>query len=575
MGKKTPYRTTTRRHLPTHSLGRTNEINDQYDTDDPFYPTSPEDDDSSDDEESLHPTNHQEESSHGSNDPTDNDDDEDEELDVQPPKAPTKPTTSRSRGRSNQTITTASKSSKSTSKSRHTASKSATATPKSSVPLREITPAQQDETSPISEEFHSSRQQRRAESVTNMGGKSDRKKVKDLEDKNKEKDAALQKLLDESNELKRKLANAEKDHHDDEFQVPLPARGGKKQRTAKHKMKSKRGLTTDDFVKKTAKTIFRYCKFVADDAQFRKKVGDLVMDRIEIVNLLHEDGETAEESRKVESYRDKFYQEWQNVMASGWNEERNYRQGRVKEACILKWMKPKNTPKLFSVEDLEIVMKRDFSEWEPKTDEDGNETTNGDPDKLAYYRELFDFYIEEMVPAAAGCRPFSPAVRHFVNLSEARFPDSVEYVGGELIVPPSTEAAILLFFKNARRKWEMMYDWEYVKGHTNKKTHPFPKWSPTEPEKNLEWKTLYSDSSSGQNPYMGWKKAGMREFVRLTRMMIDIRKDKDLCEYEETKAVQRLHAAAKYKDKAEQGGSDVDEDDDGEALDLDFDENLK
>jgi hypothetical protein len=139
---------------------------------------------------------------------------------------------------------------------------------------------------------------------------------------------------------------------------------------------------------------------------------------------------------------------------------------------------------------------------------------------------------------------------------------------GKLIVTAGSEAIVLLFFKNARRKWELMYDWEFIQGYTNRKTHPFPTWSPKDPTKNLEWNTLYSDSASGQNPYCGWKKAGLKEFNLIHKLMIQMRKDKELCDKEETFAVQRLYQANKETHKKKDQAKAENTDNDGEELEM-------
>jgi hypothetical protein len=204
---------------------------------------------------------------------------------------------------------------------------------------------------------------------------------------------------------------------------------------------------------------------------------------------------------------------------------------------------------------------------------------------LAYYHGLFDFYIDNLLPAVVGCRQFNDKVRHFETVSKAfndkvrhfetvskaRYPVGLESsagMDGKLIVTSGSEAIVLLFFKNARTKWEKMYDWEVTKGYTNRKTHPFPTWSPRDPTKNLEWKTLYSDSASGQNPYYGWKKAGLKEFNRIHKVMTQVCKDKKLCDKEETLAVQRLYEVNKeVHEKNDQAKAGNDEDD-GEELEM-------
>lgn len=433
--------------------------------------------------------------------------------------------------------------------------------------------------SPVSDEFNTNKADRRTESVSSMTSSAARKseekhkrKAAALMASNQEKEDQINELATSQKELRKKIAALEAENEEVKettFVVPKPSthRSRKKHR-GNNKSKSKRGLTIDYFVKKDVKQQFRLIKFVKDEEDLRKFVGNPVMDRLELDYLHHVKGESPKERQKVDAARDAFFNEWVGAKASFLNEERNYRQGRVKEACF-EWMRERTRTTLFSVEDLEIVMKRDFSAWEPKTDEAGKKTTEGDPKKLAYYHELFDFYIDELLPGVVGCHQFNKAVRHFETVSNARYPVGMEgTMGGKLIVTAGSEAIVLLFFKNAKTKWEKMYDWEYTQGHTNRKTHPFPTWSPKEPTKNLEWKTLYSDSASGQNPFCGWKKAGLKEFNRIHKVMIEVRKDTDLCEKEETLAVQRLYEANKGLHESKDQEKADDTDDDGEELEM-------
>lgn len=311
----------------------------------------------------------------------------------------------------------------------------------------------------------------------------------------------------------------------------------------KQKIKSSANhLSLNSFVKAATKLQFRHTKFTRNEYEFRKRVGDRTMDTIELDYLHHHPGETKQEAAKVEAKRDRFFEEWSGVMAGAMNEVRNYRQGRVKDACIEKWMKIHNVPNLFPTEDLIIVMKRDFSKWEPEMDAEGHKVGDGDPEKLAYYHELFDWYIDVMLPSVCGSNDLTPKIRHFEPVSTAKYGENAgDSLVGKLICPPSQEAMALLFFENARRKWEMMYDWKEVKGKKEK----FPLYSPKEPTENPEWKTKYSNSHSGQDPFGGWKKKGIARFNEISRMLKEVRAEPNSV-VQEKLASQRLYQ--KFKD---------------------------
>jgi hypothetical protein len=332
-------------------------------------------------------------------------------------------------------------------------------------------------------------------------------------------------------------------------------------------------LSIDSFVKKVTKLQFRHTKFTKTEKEFRKRVADPTMDALEIGSLHHEAGESKQEAAKVEQMREDFFQTWSGVMAGSMNEVRNYRQGRVKAACVEKWMVPNKKTELFPTKDLFIVMKRDFSEWEPNFDAEGKVIDEGDPEKLKYYHDLFDWYIEHMLPAICGSNDFPAKIRHFQPVSTARYDDNAaDSLAGKLICPPSQEAMALLYFTNARKKWEMMYDWEHVQGKQDKEQFPFPQWSPKDREVNKEWKTLYSNPHSGQDPFGGWKKTGLHKFNEYCRMMKKVRDDGNAI-HQEKLAVQRLYQ--KNKETYEKNGKKkvAESDDDAELEDeeMEFD----
>lgn len=436
--------------------------------------------------------------------------------------------------------------------------------------------------SPISTGFSDNRSKRRQESVNSMVSSAkdqrerSKKRQQELEDDNAETKKELKRLKKQAHELREKLQAAEASPQEPELPVPDSRKSNKKRRSQKEalgKTSSKKGVTLDGFVKNLAKAQFRHTKFVANEAQFRNRIGDRVMDALEYEDLHHKDGETDLQAARVDKLRDNFFHQWVNVMASGYNEARNYRQGRVKEACF-KWLTANNQNKLFPNEDLEIVMKRDFSAWEPKLDEDGKEVSDGDPETLAYYHSLMEFYVDELVPAVCSHHDFKPSVRHFVPLCDARYSatgdDSLD---GQVIVTPGTEALILLFVKNARIKWESMYQWEVIDGKKDKKKYPFPKWSPKYPEKHIQWKTLYSDAASGQNPFGGWKIKGLKEYNRIMKMMTEVRKDIELCRYQDKLTMQRLYEIHKddyEKEDTKQAAKK--DDDDPDSLEMEFED---
>lgn len=475
-----------------------------------------------------------------------------------------------------------------TSKSSSKVQKAAQITPRNL--SNNVTIGTQQRISPISDDLNNAKIQRRAESIAAMGtkkrnheeeegrrrsnkGKQHKKsKRSSKEDTDDEEDEDLRldnkKQRAEIKKLAAELAAAQQQAIIAELPTPDARRSTKKGRRATKK-KTAKGVSMDKFVKDAAKAQFHHVKFVKNDAQFRLLVGNIVMDVMEMPELLHKAGESEEVKRNVDLARERFYHEWGHIMATGFNEERNYRQGRVKDAC-LEWMKNNRSPVLFPTEDLEIVMKRDLSEWEPKIDEHGAEIKTGDPARLKYLQGLMDLYVDKLLPAVAGCHTFSPAIRHFIPVSEAKFPDGTENVGGQLMILPGTEALVLLFVKNARKKWEMMYDWEVVQGKTDKRKQPFPKYSPKKPTVNPLWKTEYSNTASGQNPFKGWSSAGLKEYSRILKFMKAVRSDKEMCLEYENACMLRLYRENKDTYEKEGEANHRVESDDDDDFDLEL-----
>ena len=92
-----------------------------------------------------------------------------------------------------------------------------------------------------------------------------------------------------------------------------------------------------------------------------------------------------------------------------------------------------------------------------------------------------------------------------------------------LAITPSTEAAGFLIYENCHPKWGEMNKWRHVEGNKGK----FPKYSAKHHEETKRWQTLYSDNCSGQDPYGGWSKEGLKRFGEITKMIKENRKDKE------------------------------------------------
>lgn len=316
-----------------------------------------------------------------------------------------------------------------------------------------VTSSDKSLASSVSSDLEENKKRRREESVSNVAQSGNAKRLKQAQDDitalEKENERLKAKAVIASQALRLLEAKQSNPNHrdadhgdDDDAQTTITtytstSRRSNKKLRGKDKKKKGKQLTVADFVRVKSKAQFRYCKFNQNEAQFKRNVANRVMDEMEVNDLHHQDGETPEEAAKVDLARARFYEKHRGDMTGGFNEERNYRQTRVKDACML-WLlnHRQTTTKLFSLEDLEVVMKRDLSAWEPKIDAEGNEIEPGDPVKLAYLQDLQEFYVDKLIPACSGAHEFPESVRHFVPLCLAKFATSADLFPGKLIVPP-------------------------------------------------------------------------------------------------------------------------------------------
>lgn len=217
----------------------------------------------------------------------------------------------------------------------------------------------------------------------------------------------------------------------------------------------------------------------------------------------------------------------------------------MRKACVA-YMKEKNAPDLPPTEWLIHILKRDFSAFDPK---------EGDSDEILAQKEnnkanclaFFDFYVDALLPCCAGTKMWHVDIRHIECVSQSLLPNS-----RDLRVSAATEAMCALIYKNGRKKWIAMHIWyannPQQPGEAKKEP---PRWNIKDPQKNVEFKTPYSDPNGGQNKLGGWNKEGRRMFVQYGRLVKATRTTKkEQCIKVETECMQRLFAQNKdYHDK--------------------------
>lgn len=230
---------------------------------------------------------------------------------------------------------------------------------------------------------------------------------------------------------------------------------------------------------------------------------------------------------------------------------------------MLEFMKAKNTDQLPPIKWMEFILQRDHSAFEA---EDGDDKAAAQKKKDDYVEFLafYDFYVDKMLPTAAGPKKWNVQARHFQPLSTSKLTD------GRLRVHPSSEAVVALFFANNHKKWMTMRKWEVANpGQTNKN-----RWIKTKPDVNKDYATLYSDASAGQNKFGGWTKEGRKLYGRYGLMVKQARKEKkEVGLRYETECFKRLYETnqelheKKKKPKKRKYQAEGEEDDEDEELD--------
>lgn len=186
----------------------------------------------------------------------------------------------------------------------------------------------------------------------------------------------------------------------------------------------------------------------------------------------------------------------------------------LKKTCF-DYAKEHNLIELPSYEVLEkAIITRDFSEFEP-LDDDTEQMKEDKEEALEKAKALFDFYVDQLVPAVAGKTLWHPKVRHFECMSSSK----LKSAANQLRITSSTEALTVVMYKNAITKWNAMLKFN----KTRKKNQRYPTWNPRRPEENKEWRTPYSSAYSGQSKFGGWNTEGRKYFLDIQKKIIESR----------------------------------------------------
>jgi hypothetical protein len=197
------------------------------------------------------------------------------------------------------------------------------------------------------------------------------------------------------------------------------------------------------------------------------------------------------------------------------------------------WAKRNNKP-LPNPDLLEqLVLTRDMGDVEiDDGDSDAVKLQKTENRKAA--EELFDFFVDVILPAAAGKKSWGPEVRCYEPVSTSKIGNK-----NQLRITAATEAMGLTIYRNCRSKWNAMIDFRKTKGKGVK----FPKYKEGK-EENVEYRTPFTATDCGQSKYGGWNEEGRKYFTRLQKKILHYRKEhKERFAAVEKACYQRLQVA--------------------------------
>lgn len=287
------------------------------------------------------------------------------------------------------------------------------------------------------------------------------------------------------------------------------------------------------------KKLWAYVKFLGNDKQLADATL-LCIDLMKLKDYLHVDGESVSQKEMVDEMVAEFQMLYSTDVRSATNEQRSYVQGEMKKLYI-NYRISGGDP--ISYVEFEKVAMRNVLD------------NNGNPDPRK--EQIFDLYVH-MLSACAGSSTYGEKQRRTTPISTA-VTDA-----GTFAVPHSTEGMTLVMFDNCVEKWDQMYKFK----HEDNQPGNIPKYSPKKHEETKMWRTKYSDACSGNSPYGGWGKDGIKAFIKVTKKIKNLRetKSEDILEVENA-AVGRFRELYREdrKRKAQLNGREFDDSDDDEG----------
>jgi hypothetical protein len=204
----------------------------------------------------------------------------------------------------------------------------------------------------------------------------------------------------------------------------------------------------------------------------------------------------------------------------------------MRENCEA-WFKKNNQPLPKPREVEHIVLSRDFSHYEIEAD-DADNLKKQKEEKGERARMVFDFYVDCLLPAAAGSRVWNVYARHCEPISTCK-----QATSDKLRITAATEAMCLTMYHNGRNKWNAQFEFR----KTNEKG-PFPKFNPKDPEVNKEFSTPFCSANGGTSKFGGWNETGRQWYAKTQKALHQARSEnKERFIQAEKESCKRLKAA--------------------------------
>ena len=320
----------------------------------------------------------------------------------------------------------------------------------------------------LPESFITDKENQRFDSNTDImvtsntrSAKLQKRKFDQLVEENKEKDEKLAELEEEITLLK--------------AETKMATKKGRNSRNLNREEKEWQGRIW----KATKSAIWNQCKFITSDAKLIRAT-KLVMEKMNLKELAN-----LPEGQKKKDWISTWVAENKDYVRTGMNDVRNYTQGELRKVMVEKMMANQEVPTAEQV--FQCATRVDCG-----TDEKNE--------------EMFDFYVDVLLPKVALKENWDTNIRHYQTVSAAHHLGEPD----KKCITVNTEAFLVLVFENCEEKWKYL-----VKCKRN---------GTKEDRSHDEYVSPFTDVRAGQQRWGGWNENGRKRHKELCKLIGDARK---------------------------------------------------